>query len=101
LYPLFASLLLSVDIRLTGYNLLMQHQRTIPQGVEDIGMWQAILEFVSTCGIVTNAGLICFTMKVLPTQYVTSNDRIWIFIGFQVRTDIITYAPATDNQLIE
>ena len=77
-------LLLLLDIRFSGFNLLMQHQRPLLAGAEDIGSWQPILEFVSTTGVITNAGLIVFTMTVLPENIITQHGKLWIFVGFQV-----------------
>jgi hypothetical protein len=50
-------------------------------GAQDIGTWLSIFQFLSVAAVVTNAGLVCFTMDVLD-QY-TLVGRTWIFIGFQ------------------
>jgi hypothetical protein len=34
-------------------------------GAQDIGTWQGIFQIVSIAAVITNAGLICFTMDVL------------------------------------
>lgn len=41
------------------------YQRPVPIGAQDIGNWQVIFTIVSVIAVVTNAGLICFTMGVL------------------------------------
>ncbi|RYG65224.1 hypothetical protein EON64_12380 [archaeon] len=63
------------------YLNLQLYQRPIPSGAQDIGTWQAIFQFISVAGVVTNAGLVCFTMNVLDDYDVYG--RSWIFIGFQ------------------
>lgn len=70
-----------VEIRTDAYKMLKSHQRPIPCGAEDIGTWKSILSLMCTISVVTNAGLICFTMNILD-PYNTST-RFWIFIGFQ------------------
>jgi hypothetical protein len=49
------------------------------------GTWQTIFEISSTIGVITNAGLIIFTMTTLEKQGYTMQGKLWIFIGFQVR----------------
>ena len=70
-------------VRLDAYQLLKQYRRPLPKGCEDIGSWQTVFEILSTIGVVTNAALIVFTMKVLILPGWTSYGRMWIFIGFQ------------------
>lgn len=50
-------------------------------GAQDIGVWLRIFQFTSVASVVTNAGLICFTMNDL-NEY-SAQGRAWIFIGFQ------------------
>lgn len=57
------------------------YQRPIPSGAQDIGTWQTIFNFISVAAVVTNAGLVCFTMDVLD-EY-SAYGRLWIFVGFQ------------------
>ncbi len=53
----------------------------MPSGAQDIGTWQTIFAIISVVAVVTNAGLICFTMDVLWDY--SLQGRVWIFIGFQ------------------
>jgi hypothetical protein len=57
-------------------------QRPIPTGAQDIGTWQSIFQLVSVLSVVTNAGLICFTMNVLDGE-ASPAGRVWVFVGFQ------------------
>lgn len=70
-----------VEIRTDGYKLLRGTQRPLPFGAEDIGTWMSIFSIMSTICVITNAGIIVFTMKVLDMYSITL--RLWIFIGFQ------------------
>jgi anoctamin-10/anoctamin-7 len=70
-----------VEIRTDGFKLLRGVQRPLPNGAEDIGTWMSIFSIMSTICVVTNAGIIVFTMKVLDMYDITL--RLWMFIGFQ------------------
>jgi hypothetical protein len=70
-----------VEIRTDAFKLLRNHQRPIPSGVEDIGTWQTIFSLIATICVVTNAGIVVFTMRVLTMYSITL--RMWLFIGFQ------------------
>jgi hypothetical protein len=61
--------------------VLQLYQRPIPTGTENIKSWQAIFNIISVVAVVTNAGLVCFTMDVLDGY--TLATRVWIFVGFQ------------------
>jgi hypothetical protein len=57
------------------------YQRPIPSGAQDIGTWQSIFNIISVAAVITNAGLVCFTMDVLWRYSLFG--RVWVFIGFQ------------------
>lgn len=59
---------------------IVNHRRVIPSGVEDIGTWMSILQLTSNIAVLTNAGIICFTMNILSIDGV---GVLWVFIGFQ------------------
>lgn len=69
------------EVKVDGWKLLNVHQRPIPKAAEDIGNWQAVFSVISLVAIVTNAGLICFTMSVL--EDFDFSTRVWIFFAFQ------------------
>jgi hypothetical protein len=49
-------------------------------GAEDIGTWLVILQMTAVISVVTNAGILCFTMEIIDF---TAWGRVWLFIGFQ------------------
>lgn len=71
-----------VKIKFVIWKLLRLYQRPVPSGAQDIGNWQGIFLVVTNLAVVTNAGLVCFTMTVLPDHY-TLQAKMWIFLGFQ------------------
>jgi hypothetical protein len=69
-----------VEIRTDGFKLL-SGRRPFLAGAEDIGTWQAIFSLISTIAVITNAGMVTFTMVVLDMY--SLQLRLWLFIGFQ------------------
>ncbi len=67
------------------------HQRPIPVAAEDIGTWQTIFLILSIISVVTNAGLICFTMDTFD-DYENKSIRLWVFILFQWVCFIIQFS---------
>lgn len=67
-------------VKLNAWKLSAFYQRPVPSGAQDIGTWMTIFQFISVAAVITNGGLICFTMDVLPYSLLT---RVWLFIGFQ------------------
>ncbi len=55
-------------------------RRAIPVGAQDIGTWATIMQMTAVIAVMTNAGLLCFTMDFIPDGAV---DAIWVFIAFQ------------------
>jgi len=70
-----------VKVKCNLWKLSTFYQRPIPSGAQDIGTWQTIFTFISIAAVITNAGLICFTMDVLDAY--SNYGRLWIFVGFQ------------------
>lgn len=68
-------------MKIDGWKLCHVYQRPIPRSAEDIGNWQAVMSLIAIIAIITNAGLICFTMDSLE-DFKLSN-RVWIFFTFQ------------------
>lgn len=76
----FALITNIVKVKMNAWKIFTFYQRPVPQGTEDIGNWQAIFDFVSTFGVLSNGAIICFTMKAFNyTQF----GKAWVFIGFQ------------------
>jgi len=69
-----------VKTKLNLWKLVTFYQRPVPNGAQDMGTWLIIFQGLSTAAVITNGGLICFTMDVLPFGLVY---KIWIFILFQ------------------
>eukprot|EP00595_Chromulina_sp_UTEXLB2642_P003694 CAMPEP_0196764098 /NCGR_PEP_ID=MMETSP1095-20130614/5350_1 /TAXON_ID=96789 ORGANISM="Chromulina nebulosa, Strain UTEXLB2642" /NCGR_SAMPLE_ID=MMETSP1095 /ASSEMBLY_ACC=CAM_ASM_000446 /LENGTH=707 /DNA_ID=CAMNT_0042118727 /DNA_START=171 /DNA_END=2294 /DNA_ORIENTATION=- len=81
-----------IKIRVNAYKQAMFYQRPVPEGAQDIGTWQTIFTILSVASVITNAGLICFTMDVLSGGSNNSNSqdpnysyvgKLWVFLGFQ------------------
>jgi len=56
------------------------YQRPIPIGAQDIGVWYYVFNIIVLIAIVTNAGIIVFTMNCL--DLFSTEGRLWVFIGF-------------------
>lgn len=74
-------LFLIIEIKVDIWKLTHLMRRPWPRGAEDIGTWQTIFELVVTAAVITNAGMIVFTMEMV-SQFSTFT-QLWIFIGFQ------------------
>jgi hypothetical protein len=81
LAPLMAYISNIVEIRSDGYKLMFFYKRSIPTGVEDIGTWMGIFQVISMASVISNAGLVAFTMEFFSGE---SNEWRWVyFILFQ------------------
>lgn len=56
-------------------------RRVQPHCAEDIGAWQGAFEVITVVGVVSNSGLIVFTMGMFSAY--TFQTQMWIFIGMQ------------------
>ncbi len=70
-----------LEIRVDGWKLLTVYQRPIPRPAQDIGTWQTVFTLIATIAVITNAGLISFTMNTLEDYTLTF--KIWVFFAFQ------------------
>lgn len=77
----FVLLYLIIEIKVDIWKLTHLMRRPWPRGAEDIGTWQTIFELVITAAVISNAGMIVFTMNIV-SDYSTFT-QLWIFIGFQ------------------
>lgn len=100
----FCSLLSNyATIKIHIWKMLQVSQRPVPMGAQDIGPWFGILNILAVFAVMTNAGLICFTMDVLGTDQEVHEridlaapaqstfragfspiGRLWIFVIFIV-----------------
>ena len=53
-----------IVLQVEKYKMLDLFRRPFPSGAKDIGQWFKVLEFTSNVALITNFGVLCFT---LPT----------------------------------
>lgn len=70
-----------IEIRTDAFKLLTATRRPLPSGAQDIGTWMAIFQLSASIAVMTNAGMIVFTMSLLDGY--SNYGRMWIFVGFQ------------------
>lgn len=78
---LFVAVSLAFESRGDLMKLFRQYRRVIPQMAEDIGAWQGAFEIITWVGVVSNSGLIVFTMGMF--NYYSFEWQMWIFIFMQ------------------
>lgn len=66
LAPFFALLNNVVEIRLDAYKYVTQLQRPLAARVPNIGAWQAIIQGLSICAVISNAFMIAYTSDFIP-----------------------------------
>ncbi|XP_069129739.1 anoctamin-7-like isoform X3 [Argopecten irradians] len=81
LAPLLALVTLLVDIRVDAKRLLWLNRRPIAFIRKDIGRWYSILDFVNSCGVISNGFLIAFTSNW--GQQFEFSTKLWIVIIFE------------------
>lgn len=59
--PLLALLENLVELRLKAFQLTRAYQRPDPAPAEDVGLWGAVLDFMSLLAVLTNTGLFVFS----------------------------------------
>merc|ERR1712054_577449 len=65
--PLIAFLGFYIELRVDAFKMLEQ-QRPIPRGAQDIGKWMLIMKFFVGASIITNSAFICFRGTLLGTR---------------------------------
>ncbi len=55
-------------------------KRVLPKDAEDIGTWLEIFQIIAAASVITNSGLLCFTLRVITIDGI---GLVWIFIGMQ------------------
>ncbi len=77
--PFFTMINNYVKVKVETIQMFNLFQRTVPVCEEDIGVWDTIFMILTVVAVVTNAGLICFTMSVLADANVniTSAGQLW------------------------
>ena len=78
----FFSLVLNVvEIRVDAYKMLDLFRRPIATSDNSIGTWMTIYELLTVLAVLTNAGLLVYTIDVMPSY--SPSDHVWAFITFQ------------------
>lgn len=80
LAPVLAYVSNLVEFRADGYQMLYLMRRPIPTGAEDIGTWLDIYQIIAIIAVITNSGLLCFTMRVIPFD---GTSLVWLFMAIQ------------------
>ena len=72
-----------VEIRVDAYKMLTGVRRPIPVATNSIGTWQNIYLCTAVIAVMTNAGLLVFTLNAFPFD--SLGAKVWVFYLFQVR----------------
>ncbi len=59
--PTLAFAMSYLQIRIDGWKLCQAYRRPVPKSTEDIGMWQDMIEVLSTITVIYNFALIFYT----------------------------------------
>lgn len=70
-----------VKVKFNAWKLITFYQRPVPDTAQDIGTWQPIFSIITVAAVITNAGIVCFTMDVM--KGFSSYGTLWVFIGYQ------------------
>jgi len=84
-FPFMAALALLnnlVEIRVDAYKLLALCRRPPHKSAQDIGMFQSVMEVLTTLGIMTNCALVGFVSHGLAFYFpdMTPTERVWTVI---------------------
>ncbi|KAH9257675.1 hypothetical protein BASA81_004133 [Batrachochytrium salamandrivorans] len=84
LAPFLAVINNQLEIRVDSYKLCKLCRRPANFGAQDIGTWQYIFYIMGLISVLTNAGVIFFTSRVIviPNDYTMSADamRVWAWV---------------------
>lgn len=90
-FPLAPALALAsnfVEFRVDGNKLLKDFRRPWPQPAEDIGTWYTIFDIIANLSIITNAGIIAWTMDLFGSNS-SGITRLSTLIVFAVGTIVV------------
>eukprot|EP00622_Pseudochattonella_farcimen_P005099 FR740645.1.p1 GENE.FR740645.1~~FR740645.1.p1 ORF type:complete len:140 (+),score=2.39 FR740645.1:269-688(+) len=79
-----------LEIRIDCYKLMNMYRRPIAVTANSIGTWMTIYVLVSIFAVVTNAGLLMFTVDLFPSWSAVS--KVWGFYVIQVVLYTAMYA---------
>lgn len=66
-----------INLRVKSYSRIKYYQRPIPLGARSIGIWETIFSILAFGSVLTNAGIIVYTMNVLDTEQYTYTGKNW------------------------
>jgi hypothetical protein len=81
LTPMLAMINNMLEIHVDAFKICVNRKRPKPQPADSTGMWAYFMAVQSTCAVVTNLALVCFTTKLLD-EY-TLAMKLFIFVLFE------------------
>ena len=81
LTPLMALGSNMLEVKSDAMKMLSFFQRPIPQGAEDIGVWEACFGVIAALSVGTNAALMAFVTSSFSG--LPKDQHVWLFIGYQ------------------
>lgn len=76
--PLVALILNLYEIRSDAHKMMVENRRPIPELVQDIGMWQSLLDMLGVACILCNTGLIVFTTNTFKAYALETKWLIFL-----------------------
>merc|ERR1719424_511008 len=73
-----------IEIRVDAWKIGTQSRRPMPEGAEDIGTWQDVMNIMTVLSIVMNGGIIFFASDYLEMLYGQSIELKWKVMIFTV-----------------
>lgn len=70
-----------VTLQCDIWSILYVYQRPIPKPADSIGTWKSVFFLLMMTAVVTNAGIVVFTIKIFESW--SLGEQMWVFIGFQ------------------
>merc|ERR1711871_1750183 len=70
-----------LEIRVDGYKMLFGIRRPLPVITNSIGTWQEIYLITALVAVVTNSGILCFTLNAFNLS--STAGQVWAFYLFQ------------------
>jgi hypothetical protein len=70
-----------LEVKSDALKMLNFYQRPIPQGAEDIGVWESCFQIIAALSVGSNAALMAFvtsSFSALP-----ADQHVWLFITYQ------------------
>ena len=86
--PVLAIINNFIEVRSDGSKMLDAFRRPWPIGAEDIGSWYPIFQIIGALSIVSNAGILSWTMDLFGED-MTPTSRLAIFIVFLLANIIL------------